>query len=168
MATLKAVVGAKVTPPSEVLPGVPKSLDAVVMKALARKRDERFQSAGELQLAIEDFLLAERLPGTQAHLTAFMKDLYASELEEDRFASEPTVIQYDPRLAREQSSASSSKAGPVQGQGQEQRRAQAPAQGGGATPPAPASGTPARTRTGQSTPAAQRPPGSRGTGEKPE
>jgi serine/threonine-protein kinase len=162
MSTLKAVVGAKVPPPSEVVPGVPKSLDAVVMKALARKREERFQSAGELQLAIEDFLLAERLPGTQAHLTAFMKDLYASELEEDRFASEPTVIQFDPRLARETSSASSSKTGPVQGQ----RQGPAPAQGGGATPPA--SGTPPRSRTMQTAPAARRPPGSRGSGEDPE
>jgi serine/threonine-protein kinase len=163
MATLKAVVGAKVPPPSEVVPGVPKSLDAVVMKALARKRDERFQSAGELQLAIEDFLLAERLPGTQAHLTAFMKDLYASELEEDRFASEPTVIQYDPRLARETSSPSSTKAGPVQGQ----RQGPAPAQGGGANPPSSSSGTPVRSRTMQSAPAVRRPPGTRGNGEEP-
>ncbi|MFY0528947.1 serine/threonine-protein kinase [Archangium gephyra] len=47
MATLKAVVGAKVIPPSEAVPGIPRSLDAVVMKALARRREERFQSAGE-------------------------------------------------------------------------------------------------------------------------
>ena len=161
MATLKAVVGAKVPPPSEVVPGVPKSLDAVVMKALARKRDERFQSAGELQLAIEDFLLAARLPGTQAHLTAFMKDLYSSELEEDRFASEPTVIQFDPRLARETSSPSTSKTGIVQGQ----RQGPAPAQGGGATPPASGSGTPARSKTMQAAPAVKRPPGTRGNGE---
>ncbi len=162
MATLKAVVGAKVPPPSEVLPGVPKSLDAVVMKALARKRDERFQSAGELQLAIEDFLLAERLPGTQAHLTAFMKELYASELEEDRFASEPTVIQYDPRLARETSSPSATKTNPVQGQ----RQGPAPAQGGRAN--SPAAGTPVRTRSTQTAPAARRPAGPRGNGEDPQ
>jgi eukaryotic-like serine/threonine-protein kinase len=129
LATLKAVVGARVVPPSELVAGIPKALDAVVMKALARRRDERYQSAGELQLALEDFLLAERLPGTQAHLTAFMKELYASEMEEERFASEPTVIQYDPRLLREQaharepsaatareaSSPSATKVGPVPG-----------------------------------------------------
>jgi serine/threonine-protein kinase len=121
LATLKAVVGARVVPPSEAVPGIPKSLDAVVMKALARRREERFQSAGEFQLAIEDFLLAERLPGTPVHLSAFMKELYASELEEERFANEPTVLHYDPRLARESSSPASPRVAPAQGQQQARR-----------------------------------------------
>ncbi|QRN99331.1 serine/threonine protein kinase [Archangium violaceum] len=150
MATLKAVVGAKVPPPSEAVPGVPKTLDAVVMKALARRREERFQSAGEFQLAIEDFLLAERLPGTHAHLTGFMRDLYAAELEEEHFASEPTVIQYDPRLMRENSSPSSTKVAPVQGQAK-------PARPAGAGP-----GTPPRPRAAQG---ARRPAGGREPGE---
>ncbi|HLL06184.1 MAG TPA: serine/threonine-protein kinase [Myxococcaceae bacterium] len=97
MATLKAVVGAKVTPPSEVAPGIPKALDAVVLKALARNREERFATAGDMQLAIEDFLFKQQLPGTTAHLAAFMKELYAEELEEE-FSNEPTIIAYDPRL----------------------------------------------------------------------
>jgi serine/threonine-protein kinase len=101
VATLKAVVSARVPPPSEILTSLPKPLDAIVLKALARKREDRYQSAGEFQLALEDFLLAARLPGsTQAHLAAFMKDLYSAELEEERFASEPTVIAFDPRLLR--------------------------------------------------------------------
>jgi eukaryotic-like serine/threonine-protein kinase len=160
LATMKAVVAARVPPPSELVPGIPRKLDAVVMKALARKREERFQSAGELQLALEDFLLAERLPGTQAHLTAFMKELYATELEEERFASEPTVIQYDPRLAREQSSSSSSRVNPVQ--------EQAPAARAPARAPQPAgSGTPARSRSSSGVPVTRRPSGTRG-GEGPE
>jgi serine/threonine-protein kinase len=164
IATLKAVVGARVPPPSEVLPGAPKSLDALVMKALARKREERYQSASEFQLAIEDFLLAERLPGTQAHLTAFMKELYASELEEDRVASEPTVIQFDPRLIRERepSSPSSTKMAPVP---------QEPSQGKakqGKAPAGSSAGTPARSRPVQTATAPRRPGGSRGNGEEPE
>ncbi|ATB42870.1 Serine/threonine-protein kinase Pkn6 [Cystobacter fuscus] len=140
MATLKAVVGARVLPPSEVVPGVPKSLDAVVMKALARRREERFQSAGDFQLALEDFLVSERLAGTQAHLTAFMKELYATELEEERFASEPTVIQFDPRLSREISSSSETRVGPAQ--------APAPRPKPSAASPAPAR----KPQTGGSTP----------------
>ncbi|HYO51809.1 serine/threonine-protein kinase [Archangium sp.] len=159
LATLKAVVGARVVPPSEAVPGVPKALDAVVMKALARRREERFQSAGELRLALEDFLLAERLPGTPAHLAAFMKELYASELEEERFASEPTVIQYAPRLARGPSSPSSTQVAPAQGQ-QLPRQARASA----------GSGTPPKSRTAQAAPAptARRPGGARGNGEDTE
>jgi serine/threonine-protein kinase len=97
MATLKAVVGAKVTPPSEVVAGIPKGLDAVVLKALARNREERFATAGEMQLAIEDILFKLQLPGTTAHLAAFMRELYAEELEEE-LSTEPTIIAYDPRL----------------------------------------------------------------------
>ncbi|WP_304988518.1 serine/threonine-protein kinase [Corallococcus sp. CA053C] len=98
MATLKAVVGFKIVPPSEAVPGIPKSLDAIVFKALARKRDDRFSTAGELQLALEEFLQQEKLHGTSAHLAAFMRDVYAEELEEERFAAEPTMIFFDPRL----------------------------------------------------------------------
>ncbi|MBN1203303.1 MAG: serine/threonine protein kinase [Myxococcaceae bacterium] len=97
MATLKAVVSAKVPPPSEVVQGIPKALDAVVLKALSKHREERFATAGEMQLAIEDFLIKQQLPSTTAHLAAFMRDIYSAELEEE-FSSEPTIIAYDPRL----------------------------------------------------------------------
>lgn len=95
-ATLKAVVGAKVAPPSELVSGLPKSLDAVVLKALARKREERFQTAGELQLAIEEFLRENKLAASAAHMTLFMRDLYSEELEDDRISDEPTVIHQAP------------------------------------------------------------------------
>ncbi len=97
MGTLQAVVGAKIPKPSELVPGVPKALDAIVLKALARKREERFATAGDFQLALEDFLFKQQLPGTSAHLAAFLRELYAEELEEE-LSNEPTVIAYDPRM----------------------------------------------------------------------
>ncbi|WP_304988724.1 serine/threonine protein kinase [Corallococcus sp. CA049B] len=130
MATLKAVVGHKIVPPSEAVPGIPKSLDPIVFKALARKRDDRFSTAGELQLALEEFLQQEKLSGTSAHLAAFMRDVYADELEEERFAAEPTMIYFDPRLMARPGSAASAKA-PASGTTQSSAKAQAPAK----TPP---------------------------------
>ncbi|MBI3180644.1 MAG: DUF2378 family protein [Myxococcales bacterium] len=82
-ATLRAVVGTKVPPPSTVVKGIPKQLDGIVLKALAKKRPERFQSASELQLAIEDFLVRQRLAGTSAHLSAFMRELYPEQSSGD-------------------------------------------------------------------------------------
>jgi len=108
-ATLKAVVGAKLAPPSTLVKGIPKALDAVVMKALARDRAARYQTAGEFQLALEDFLMRQRAAATSSHLAAFMRELYAGELEEERFASEPTVIQYHPGLRRGPSLPASAK-----------------------------------------------------------
>ncbi|MCY1043466.1 protein kinase [Corallococcus sp. bb12-1] len=117
MATLKAVVGFKIVPPSEAVPGIPKSLDAIVFKALARKRDDRFSTAGELQLALEEFLQQEKLHGTSAHLAAFMRDVYADELEEERFAAEPTMIYFDPRLMARPGAAAPKVTGTLPAQG---------------------------------------------------
>ncbi|AGC47857.1 putative serine/threonine protein kinase [Myxococcus stipitatus DSM 14675] len=112
ISTLKAVVGAKLIPPSELSPDIPKELDAIVLKALARKRDERFSSAGEVQLALDEFLVQHKLHATPAHLAAFMQDAYSEELEEERLAAEPTVIHYDPRIAaRQQAAAAAAAAG---------------------------------------------------------
>ena len=101
-ATLRAVVGSKITPPSGVVDGLPKALDTIVLKALARKRDERFQSAGELQIALEEFLVSERLPANAALLSSYMRALYADRLEEEQAASEPTQIHFDIHAARAQ------------------------------------------------------------------
>ena len=106
MATLKAVVGAKIEPPSSLVKEIPKELDAIVMKALERDRRQRFQTAGELQMALEDFLVQHRLPGTTAHLSAFINSLYARELADDRFHSEPTQIAVSPFAASRSSSKS--------------------------------------------------------------
>ncbi|MCP3104060.1 protein kinase [Myxococcus sp. K15C18031901] len=126
IATLKAVVGMKLIPPSEVVPDIPKSLDAIVLKALARKRDERFSSAGEVQLALDEFLLQQKLHATPAHLAAFMQDMYSEELEEERLAAEPTVIHYDPRIAARQQAAAAA---------QEQKAAPRTTPGGSTTAP---------------------------------
>lgn len=172
-ATLKAVVGAKLVPPSELVPEIPKALDAIVLKALARKREERFSTAGELQLALEEFLMQEKLHATPAHLAAFMRDMYAEELEEERFAAEPTVIHYDPKLAarlaaaappgeaKRQGGGSSPAASPVKGAGSSSASASPvpPAQGRGVS-----SASAAPVRGGSSASASPVPAQGRGAG----
>ncbi len=96
-ATLKAVLTAKVVPPSGVVKGLPKQIDSIVLKALERDRAARWQTAAELQLALEDFIVRQQLPATSAHLAGFMKALYAPEAPED----ESTQIDSDPREGSE-------------------------------------------------------------------
>ncbi len=79
--TLQAVVGAEIHPPSMLVRAVPKSLDAVVLKALSREVPERYQSAAAFQNAIESWLTKQRLPATNAHLAAFMKQLFPDDVE---------------------------------------------------------------------------------------
>jgi uncharacterized protein (TIGR02265 family) len=87
-ATLKAVVQAKVAAPSSLVKGVPKALDAIALKALSKKREDRFSSAGDLQMALETFLTEQRLPGTSAHLAAFMRELYSDVLASGKAGAE--------------------------------------------------------------------------------
>ena len=51
-------------PPSDVNPDVPQSLDAIVMKALAKNPDNRYQSAAELREDLERFLSGQRVHAT--------------------------------------------------------------------------------------------------------
>jgi uncharacterized protein (TIGR02265 family) len=94
--TMKAVVGAKVLPPSSLVKGVPKVLDNIVLKALAKNRKDRFQTAGDFLLEIEDFLIRQRLPSTNAHLAAFMQDLYGDFLAAAKAANEPSQVTMAP------------------------------------------------------------------------
>ena len=78
--TLNAVSECKVLPPSEVNPRVPKAVDAIVLKALTKERNDRYPEARLFGSALEDWLLAEKIPSSSAHLASFMQDIYADRL----------------------------------------------------------------------------------------
>ena len=52
------------SPPSSINPDVPKALDAIVMKALAKNPDNRYQTAAELREDLERFLAGHRVHAT--------------------------------------------------------------------------------------------------------
>jgi hypothetical protein len=54
-ALMNQVIEGRVPPPHRVVPGYPPRLEAIVMRALARDADHRFDSAAQLQAAIERF-----------------------------------------------------------------------------------------------------------------
>jgi serine/threonine-protein kinase len=91
-ATLRAVVDAKIASPSSLVKGMPRALDAIVLKALAKKRfSARYQTAGELALSLEDFLVRQRMVATPSHFAAFMRSLYPESADEPFIAEEPKV-----------------------------------------------------------------------------
>lgn len=74
-------MGAEIHPPSMLDRAVPKSLDPVVLKALSRELSERYASAAAFQKAIEGWLSKQRLPATNAHLAAFMRQLFPDDVD---------------------------------------------------------------------------------------
>ncbi|NOK38877.1 protein kinase [Corallococcus exercitus] len=92
MLTLSAVAECHVPVPSQVAPRVPVELDAIVLKALAKEPDARYQHAQELQRALEGWLASQPQPcGTTADLAAFMRELYADRLSEEARSGEVLV-----------------------------------------------------------------------------
>jgi serine/threonine protein kinase len=74
-ATLEAVLECNPLPPSQVA-DVPATLDAVVMKALARSREDRYSDAAEFHRALKDTLAAHRWESGPAHLSVMMETLF--------------------------------------------------------------------------------------------
>ena len=70
-----------ITPPRSVNPRVPEALDRVIMKALAREPDERYQDAGQMQRGIEK-ILRERPPVTTRDVARFLELLYGKDERE--------------------------------------------------------------------------------------
>ena len=81
-ATVELLRKCVVTPPREVNPRVPETLDRVVMKALAREPDERYPDAGQMQRSLE-LILGDRPQVTARDLSRFLELLF------DRTRPEP-------------------------------------------------------------------------------
>jgi serine/threonine protein kinase len=79
--TLKAVVEHDAPPPSQVIAGYPKELEQIVMKTLARQREDRWQTAGELGEALSAFAKQRRLDLRPASLSSLMSATFNEEVE---------------------------------------------------------------------------------------
>jgi serine/threonine protein kinase len=85
MQTIERVRRCEVTPPSLFNPLCPPQLDRIVLQALARNRDERYQSASEMADALDDVVYASRFQAT--HLAQMMRSLFPADLGADPRAS---------------------------------------------------------------------------------
>lgn len=80
MQTLAAVCECEVPVPSAVNGRVPAELDAIVLRALAKDVDDRYQWASELRADLAGWLASNGLAPAQEDLAAFMGQLYADKL----------------------------------------------------------------------------------------
>jgi serine/threonine-protein kinase len=86
LAVLKLIesVNTHVKPPSTLNPKVPKELDYIVLKALAKQREKRYQTGEEMQRALHKFLYAFSPDFNPGDLSYHAKDLFKNEIVEDR------------------------------------------------------------------------------------
>ncbi len=82
--TLKAVISCEVPLPSTMTSNYPKGLEAIVLKALSKKRDERFSSCDEFRTALEEFLTEQSLAHSSSRLRFFMNGLFKDAIEKEK------------------------------------------------------------------------------------
>ncbi len=80
--TVRRVIDGVVPAPSSIAKDVQPELDAIVAKALAKDRRQRFQTAEELSLALEGWLRATSGATAMSDVAAFMKSAYAERMEQ--------------------------------------------------------------------------------------
>ncbi len=77
--TLAAVAQAEIPPPSSVVPGLPARVDEIVLRALTRDRDERYQTAREMARDLHRFVATLPDPVGVSELGEFMEELFDEE-----------------------------------------------------------------------------------------
>lgn len=75
--TFDAVRQCRVPRPSEINPSIPKALEDILLTSLARDVDKRYQSAGAMNEAIQEFVLSSRNTFRGDQLGEWMRRLFA-------------------------------------------------------------------------------------------
>jgi serine/threonine protein kinase len=92
--TLEKVRDAKVIPPTRINKEIPKEIENILLKALAKEPQERYQSASEMQNDLEAYIHANKtMPGT-LNLQNYMHTLFKDEMEAEAKAleEEDTIV----------------------------------------------------------------------------
>ena len=84
LAVLKQIQACKIPPPSSINPNVPKELDQIVLKALAKDRSQRFENMDKFNRALVKFLYSNYPDFNATDLGYFAKQLFKEEISKDK------------------------------------------------------------------------------------
>ncbi len=101
MAILKNIIDGKIYPPSYFREDIPEPVERVLMRALEKDRNQRYQSAREMQLDVIDALARAEFQPSTAHLANFMQQIFAEEIADEQraFAQHATYAKRTPSAA---------------------------------------------------------------------
>ena len=81
--TLHAILQNEVPSISSIRSDFPADLEHIVLKMLSPNAEDRFSSCQEVALAIEDFLVSERMPHSSVRVSQYLNSLFEDELDEE-------------------------------------------------------------------------------------
>ncbi|MCK6551601.1 protein kinase [Myxococcota bacterium] len=85
---LEMITKRTVVPPSQVAPGISPRLEEVIMTALEKPVERRFQTAQDMQIALEEYLREEQRAASNADIASYMRALFEDKIEEKRLLRE--------------------------------------------------------------------------------
>lgn len=84
LAVLKQIQACKIPAPSSVNPHVPKELDQIVLKALSKDRDKRYENCDQFNRALIKFLYAYDPDFNPMDLKKFAQGVFKAEIKKDK------------------------------------------------------------------------------------
>lgn len=80
---------------SDINPLIPSELEGIVLRALARDRDERYQTALELHDELQAFMYSNGYSYSRKEMSAYLRELFSEEIDEEYLSSDPTRVAPD-------------------------------------------------------------------------
>jgi eukaryotic-like serine/threonine-protein kinase len=93
LAIMNNIIEGKIYPPSYFREDVPEEVETIIMRALEKDRQKRYQNANDMQFDIDTFLARHEFTPSNVHLSNFMKQVFQDELaaeQERRIQKTPT------------------------------------------------------------------------------
>ncbi len=84
LAVLKKIQECDIKAPSSINPNVPKELDEIVLKALSKNRDDRFENLDQMNRALIKFLYSTYPEFNATDLSYFAHELFSDEIQKDK------------------------------------------------------------------------------------
>jgi serine/threonine-protein kinase len=86
---MRSITEGKIYAPSYFKADIPEPVEAILMKALDKDRERRYQTAAEMRAAIDSFLATYEFTPTPLHLSNFLRQIFHDELhaEQDRLVA---------------------------------------------------------------------------------
>jgi serine/threonine protein kinase len=96
---MKRIVGERVAPPTAIRRDYPAALELVVMRALEKRPEDRYQSAQEMHDDLEEFLSESGLRSGNRRVAVYMSELFADDAAAtgSPAAEEPEALDFDRR-----------------------------------------------------------------------
>ncbi len=82
--TLEKVRNVDVQNPRAINPAIPEAIEKVIMKALAKDVDDRYQWCSEMLADLQAYLMAQDAVFTAKSLSSWLKEVFSGEIEKER------------------------------------------------------------------------------------